>query len=70
VQPSIVHVTLDPQGKVEESEVLETSATSAQALALIAQSTLAAFALPQADGTPPRQREAYVQVEFVPVRTP
>jgi hypothetical protein len=63
VEPVVVHVTLDQQGNVQESEVLQTNSESAQALALVAQTKL--WPVPEAGGTPPRQREAYVRVEFV-----
>jgi hypothetical protein len=66
VQPAIVHVTLDEEGKVQESELLQTSGVSAQALDLVAQTKL--WPVPQAGGTPPRQRELFVTVAYVPAR--
>ena len=64
IEPVVVHVTFDEQRKVAESEVLQTNGFSARALALVAQTP--GFAMRQADGTPPRQRESFVRVEFMP----
>jgi hypothetical protein len=63
-EPTIVHVILDDQGNVQESEVLQTSSVSARALDSVTQRKW--FAAPQPGGAPPRQREAYVRVEFIP----
>jgi len=63
IEPVVVHVAFDEQGKVAESEVLQSNSFSAQALALVAQTPRFAE-LPQADGTPPRQRESFIRVEF------
>ncbi len=63
VQPTIVHVTLDELGNVQESEVLQTSGVSAQALAFVQQ--MKVWPVPQTGGTPPRQREAFVRVMFM-----
>ena len=66
VEPAIVHVTLDEQGNVQESELLQTSGLSAQALEFVTHDKL--WAVPQTPGTPPRQRELFVRVEFVPAQ--
>lgn len=64
VEPVEVHVTLDEQGKVQESELLQSSGLSAQALDFVRQMEI--WPAPQAGGTPPRQREAFVRVEYIP----
>jgi hypothetical protein len=66
IEPAIVHVTLDEQGHVQESELLQTTGLSSQALALVTGTKL--WPAPQTSGTPPRQREAFVRVEFVPAQ--
>ena len=66
IQPVIVHATLDAKGNVQESELLQTTSMSAQALDLIKQSQL--MPAPETSGTPPRQREAFVRVEYGPMR--
>jgi TonB family protein len=67
VEPTIVHVTVDEQGNVQESEVLQSSGVSEQALALVKQTKL--MPAPQTGGTPPRQREVFVHVEFAPAQS-
>ena len=64
IQPAIVHVTLDPQGRVLESEVLQTSAVSAAALSLVNEWHFGA--MKTASGAPPIEREAYINVRFQP----
>jgi len=64
IESSIVHVTMDEKGNVLESENLQTSSLSAQALEAVTHNQFFALALPP--GAPPREREAYVRVEFVP----
>jgi hypothetical protein len=61
VQPTIVHVTCDEQGVVQESELLQTTGLSARALDAVANMKIGAA--PNASGAPPSQREAYVRVE-------
>ena len=63
IQPVIIHALLNPEGKVEEAEALQTSdsALSAAALALVRNSTYA----PQQQGRP-LQREAFIDVRFTP----
>ena len=70
VEPVIVHVTLDEQGKVQESEVLQTSAASAQALAQVTQTKLWPIAMQQNDGTPPRQQGSCSSESGIPARSP
>jgi hypothetical protein len=65
IQPVIVHITLDQQGKVGESELLQTTSMSQQALDLVKQIV---WPTPETSGTPPRQREAFVRVEYAPLR--
>ncbi len=67
IEPAIVHITLDEQGNVQESELLQTTGLSPQALAFVTGTQL--WPAPQTAGTPPRQREAYVRVEFVPLQS-
>lgn len=63
IQPVIIHALLNPEGKVEEAEALQTSdaTLSATALALVKNSTYA----PQKEGRA-LQREAFIDVRFVP----
>jgi hypothetical protein len=68
IQPVIVHVTVDEQGNVQESEVLQTTSMSDRALSLLRERPLPIMLAPEATGTPPRQREAFVRVEFGPMR--
>lgn len=62
-EPAIVHVTLDDQGNVEESEVLQTSGASASALNFVR--GMKWFAMPRPPGAPLRQRELYIRVGSV-----
>jgi len=64
IQPAIVHVTLDTQGKVIESEVLQTSSVSAAALDLVNGSQFGV--MKTASGAAPVEREAYINVRFQP----
>lgn len=66
IQPVIVHALLNPQGKVEEAEALQTSnATLAStAVALVKNSTY----MPQQNGRA-LQREAFIDVRFTPSAT-
>jgi hypothetical protein len=68
IQPVIVHVTVDEKGNVQESEVLQTTSLSDRALSLLRERPLPLMLAPEASGTPPRQREAFVRVEFGPMR--
>jgi len=63
IQPVIVHALLDPEGKVQEAESLQTGnpALSSAAVALVRNSTYA----PQQQGRA-LQREAFIDVRFVP----
>lgn len=64
IQPAIVHATIDAQGKVLESEVLQTSAVSATALQMV---TAMNFGVQKpAGGAAPVEREAYINVRFFP----
>jgi hypothetical protein len=64
VEPTIVHVTFNEEGIVQESELLQTSGLSAQALDVVTKMKFRGA--PNASGAPPRQREAYIRVEFLP----
>ena len=64
IQPAIVHVTLDPRGKVLESEVLQTSSVSTAALSLVNEQNFGV--MKTASGAPPIEREAYISVRFQP----
>lgn len=64
VEPTIVHLTLDEHGAVEESEALQTWSSSSAALAHVLKKMK--FDPVNADGGPPRQRELYLDVEFHP----
>jgi hypothetical protein len=63
IQPVIVHAIVDEKGAVQESEVLQTSALSAKALAYASNHLF--DPLPP-DGGPPRQREVFLEVQFRP----
>ena len=64
IQPAIVHVTLDTQGKVIESEVLQTSIVSAAALSQVNGTQFGFLKTPA--GAAPVEREAYINVRFQP----
>jgi hypothetical protein len=64
VQPTIVHVTLDPGGKVLEAEPLQTSAVSQRALAAVLNTNFESR--PQPAGASPLLREAFINVQFRP----
>lgn len=66
IQPVIVHATLDTKGKVLESEVLQTSSVSAEALRLVSSSKFGA--MKPASGASPVERDAYINVRFRPQR--
>lgn len=68
VQPAIVHVTFDEEGVAQESEVLQSSGMSQTALSFITGKKI--WAAPNVPGAPPRQREAYILVEFQPQTPP
>jgi len=63
IQPVIVHALLNPQGKVEEAEALQTgdATLASTALSLVKNSTYE----PQREGRA-LQREAFIDVRFVP----
>lgn len=63
IQPVIVHALLDPEGKVEEAEALQTtnSTLASAAVAKVKNSTY----MPQQQGRA-LQREAFIDVRFVP----
>jgi hypothetical protein len=63
VEPTIIHMTLDEKGVVQESEALQTWSSSSAALAYVSKKM---FEPVKADGGPPRQREMYLDVEFHP----
>jgi hypothetical protein len=64
VQPVIVHASIGPDGKVFDAEALQTSdpALAESALELVKRSTYR----PQTEGLAPRQREAFINVQFRP----
>jgi hypothetical protein len=64
IQPAVVHVTFDEAGAAQEAELLQTNGMSARALDHVTHMKIWAAANPP--GAPPRQREAYITVEFVP----
>lgn len=64
IQPVIVHVVMDAQGKVLESEALQTSSLSAAALELVNGSNFGV--MKSASGAAPLEREAYINVRFHP----
>jgi hypothetical protein len=64
VQPTIVHVTLDPSGKVLEAEPLQTSAVSERALAAVLNANFGSR--PQPAGASPLLSEAFINVQFRP----
>jgi hypothetical protein len=66
VRPVIVHASVDDQGKVLEAEALQNSdpSLSNAALSLVRSSTYP----PQTRATGPVQTEAFINVEFGPVR--
>jgi hypothetical protein len=68
VQPTIVHVTIDPNGNVQEIEALQHTSVSDQALALMKSRRYPAS--PQPAGASPRLREAFVNVQFRPGLVP
>jgi len=63
IQPVIVHTLLNPQGKVEEAEALQTDdpTLSSTALSIVKNSTY-----PTQENARPFQREAFIDVRFVP----
>ena len=66
IEPVIVHATLDQEGHVQESELLQNSGLGAQALALLAGEQFGA--VPAQPGAPQRQREIYFEVRFQPAQ--
>jgi hypothetical protein len=64
IAPAVVHVTFDEQGAAQESEVLQSSGMSQRALSYVTGKKI--WANQNAPGAPPRQREAYILVEFQP----
>jgi len=65
VEPVIVHAIVDQQGHVEESELLQTTGLSEQALALVNGQQFGE--LPAQPGAPQRQREMFIEVRFHPM---
>jgi len=67
IQPVIIHALLDPEGKVQEAEALQTSepSLSSTALSLVKNSTFAR----QSEGRA-LQREAFIDVRFTPPPQP
>ena len=63
IEPTIIHMTLDDRGAVQESESLQTWSSSSAALA---HASKRMFNAVNTNGGPPRQRETYLQVEFHP----
>ena len=64
VQPTIVHVTIDQNGNVSEAVALQTSSVSGQALQAVKQTNFGNLSRP---GQPGIQRQAFVNVQFVPL---
>jgi len=64
IEPTIVHAILDDQGNVQESEVLQGWSSAAKALAHIAKKN--PFEALKPDGGRPREREAFLEVQFRP----
>jgi hypothetical protein len=62
IQPTIVHVTLDAAGQVQEIEALQSGALTDQAIALIRNRKYAP--IPQPAGSSALLRDAYVNVQF------
>jgi hypothetical protein len=64
VQPVIVHASIGPDGRVLDAEALQNpdSALAESALELVKRTTYR----PQTEGMVPRQREAFINVQFRP----
>ncbi len=67
IQPTIVHALIDQAGNVREAEALQSTSVSAAALEYVKQSK---FPQAVAAGTAPRQREAFINVQFEPIPRP
>jgi hypothetical protein len=67
IQPTIVHAVIDQAGNVQEAEALQSTSVSAAALEFVKSSK---FPQTVAAGTSPRQREAFINVQFVPMPPP
>jgi hypothetical protein len=64
VQPTIVHATIDQNGKVLEAEALQSSAMSARALAAVINTKFGQR--PQPAGASPLLSEVFINVQFRP----
>jgi hypothetical protein len=65
IQPVIVHAVIESDGKVLESEALQTSSVSTKALNLV---NAMKFPAPKpASGAPAMEREAFINVQFQPL---
>ena len=65
IQPVIVHAVIESDGKVLESEALQTSSVSTKSLNLV---NGMKFPAPKpASGAPAMEREAFINVQFQPL---
>jgi hypothetical protein len=66
VQPVIIHAAIDAAGEVRESESLQTSSVSAAALEFVNQMNFGP--MKPASGASPFEREAFINVRFLPLQ--